>query len=144
MADHVIQPIDGATQTQMFKKSIRLWCYAQHGKGVVEEFLENLFTAASVVVAQETKKEMKKTVPLKVLLIRYSQQTENKQVIAFTPVTLCTARLYQIYYFLILETQLSGFNQPVCNLSYLSVSSSRGTTIRDGSQPNHAVRYSFA
>jgi cell division protein YceG involved in septum cleavage len=44
------------TRTQTFKKSIHLSYCAQREKDVVEEFIESSLTAASLVVAQETKK----------------------------------------------------------------------------------------
>jgi hypothetical protein len=99
------------TRTQMF---------------VIEEFLESPLTAASIVVAQETKKrnEEDSTVAGSLSPMLTATQTENKQVTNFTIVTICTAHSYQAHYFLMPNTRLSCFDQPVSNRSYFSVCSS--------------------
>jgi hypothetical protein len=44
--------------TKTFKKSTHLFCRAQRGKGVIEEFLGRALIVAFVIVAQGRKKQM--------------------------------------------------------------------------------------
>jgi hypothetical protein len=92
------------TGTQTFNKSIHLSCCAQREKDVVKEFLESPLTAASIVIAQETKKNEEDSTT--VLFFQCSQQLRQKtsRVTNFTTVTICAAHSYQAQYFLMPNT----------------------------------------